>query len=79
MNDFTPIEKRAIIDAFKRIKNSHAWSKDESGQLSCIRAAYEAQDRVRFTRLFSHLDDELIAKRETLTELYQSLFPEEFS
>ena len=33
--------KKELIQIFKKLRESHAWSKDETGELSIIRERYE--------------------------------------
>ena len=72
------IEKKKVSDAFRIIRLQHAWSKAEAGMLSTIRDAYESGDEETFNKAFMQLSDSLERKREGLTDLYRSLFPEIF-
>ena len=72
------IEKKKLSEAFRLIRLQHAWSKTEAGVLTTIRDAYESGDEETFNKAFMQLSDSLERKREGLTDLYRSLFPEIF-
>lgn len=61
--------KKELIQIFKKLRESHAWSKDETGELSIIRERYEEgkEDEVH------RLDAKLGAKRRALFALWSDL------
>lgn len=58
--------KKELIQIFKKLRESHAWSKDETGELSIIRERYEEGKEDEVHRLIGELDAKLGAKRLAL-------------
>lgn len=48
--------KKELIQIFKKLRESHAWSKDETGELSIIRERYEEGKEDEVHRLIGELD-----------------------
>lgn len=65
--------KKELIQIFKKIRESHAWSKDETGELSIIRERYEEGKEDEVHRLIGELDAKLGAKRLALFTLWSDL------
>lgn len=65
--------KKELIQIFKKLRESHAWSKDETGELSIIRERYEEGKEDEVHRLIGELDAKLGAKRLALFTLWSDL------
>lgn len=65
--------KKELIQIFKKLRESHALSKDETGELSIIRERYEEGKEDEVHRLIGELDAKLGAKRLALFALWSDL------
>lgn len=65
--------KKELIQIFKKLRESHAWSKDEAGELSIIRDRYEEGKEDEVRSLIDELDAKLGAKRRALLALWSDL------
>ena len=65
--------KKELIQIFKKLRESHAWSHKEAGELSIIRDRYEEGKEDEVHSLIDELDAKLGAKRRALFALWSDL------
>ncbi len=65
--------KKELIQIFKKLRESHAWSHKEAGELSIIRDRYEEGKEDEVHSLIDELDAKLGAKRLALFALWSDL------
>lgn len=67
--------KKELIQIFKKLRESHAWSRKEAGMLSLIREKYEGGQDAR--HLMCELDEQILEKRRANSKLWLDLYPED--